>query len=348
MHERDTNEVFTNLFALSRLVTAWEPEPFEIAHLVRFSCAASAREAIWESMQTDCWNEEQLAELQREWESAKFFDGLPDTAELACANMTRMCQNARDESYSVGWGMVLRGVFQQDGFRNLWSAVQGYRQHISYRNSGSYEDEKALLIYFRERQRELKRASAISTWAEMRSLPGATNTVAFKGAEFSRIGTIMNLKRVGLGLQAQGRTMLSRAAETEVQRRLIVTAIALERFALQYKTYPKSLAELVPPFLPGFPSDFMDGKPLRYRRLDDGRYILYSVGLDCVDNGGQMMSPIVLNRSARHAPRFSTRGDSDIVWPLSATQAEIDSFEEENKNQENRRRALPNEDALER
>jgi hypothetical protein len=344
MHEHNTNGVFTNLFALSRMVTAWTPEPIEISHMVRFACEGIAQRAIWESMQADYWNETQLALLQREWESVRFFEGLPETAELSCANMVRTCEAARDESYSAkigGWGTVFRGIFSspKSGFQDLWWAIQGYRQHASYRNRGSYEDEKALLLYYRDRNRELKRAISYSTWAEMRPLPGATNIVAFQGARTSRIQAMMNVKQLTLASQSQGLgpTLLARAAAAEASRRLIVTAIALERYAIQHREYPKSLADVVPAFLPAVPVDFMDGRELRYRRLDDGRYLLYSVGLDCVDNGGQMITPEHL--STRYLPPGGTmilpHLDTDIVWALRATQADVDLFEAQRKDYQN-------------
>jgi hypothetical protein len=99
-----------------------------------------------------------------------------------------------------------------------------------------------------------------------------------------------------------------RASEAEARRRLIVTAIALERFRLQNGNYPQSLNELVPRFLNVPPIDFMDGQPLRYRRTDDGHFILYSVGLDCHDDGGIMRMP---NQSP-----LSPRNNFDLVWPL--------------------------------
>ena len=87
MHRQNTNGVFTNLLGLSRMVTAWSPEPVDVSHLVRFACVGIAQRALWESMQTDLWNDERLAVMQHEWESAKFFDGLSETAELSCADM---------------------------------------------------------------------------------------------------------------------------------------------------------------------------------------------------------------------------------------------------------------------
>ena len=77
----------------------------------------------------------------------------------------------------------------------------------------------------------------------------------------------------------------------ENERRMAVTAIALERFRLRHGEYPAQLAGLVPAFLPKAPIDLMDGKPLRYRRKDDGTFLLYSVGEDGKDDEGDSSPP---------------------------------------------------------
>lgn len=60
------------------------------------------------------------------------------------------------------------------------------------------------------------------------------------------------------------------------------TALAVERYRLERGALPGSLAEL-----PGeVPTDIYSGAPLRYRRLDNG-YVVYSVGFDGKDGGGE-------------------------------------------------------------
>jgi len=66
----------------------------------------------------------------------------------------------------------------------------------------------------------------------------------------------------------------------------------------------------------------MDGKPLRYRLTADGHFVLYSVGLNCVDDGGTLL---------RHERRESSGGllppgpqqATHLVWPRPASTADI-------------------------
>ena len=89
---------------------------------------------------------------------------------------------------------------------------------------------------------------------------------------------------------SQGQSLLGLAAEAEARRRILIAAIALKRYRGRHGGYPKALQELVPELLQSPPIDFMDGKPLRYQLTDDGHFVLYSVGLDCVDDGGNAAS----------------------------------------------------------
>ena len=68
-------------------------------------------------------------------------------------------------------------------------------------------------------------------------------------------------------------------------------ACALERYRAANGGYPETLEALVPQFASKLPHDLFDGRPLRYRRTDDGRYLLYSIGWNSKDDGGKMEPP---------------------------------------------------------
>jgi hypothetical protein len=69
--------------------------------------------------------------------------------------------------------------------------------------------------------------------------------------------------------------------------RCALVAVAAEQHRLEHGAWPASPARLVPTFLPELPVDPFDGKPLRSKRLPDG-IVVYSVGPDGVDDGGQV------------------------------------------------------------
>jgi tetratricopeptide (TPR) repeat protein len=66
-------------------------------------------------------------------------------------------------------------------------------------------------------------------------------------------------------------------------------ACALERYRLAHGEYPETLDALEPQFIEKLPHDIINGQPLHYRRTDDGKFVLYSVGWDEKDDGGKII-----------------------------------------------------------
>ena len=71
----------------------------------------------------------------------------------------------------------------------------------------------------------------------------------------------------------------------DAAHRMLITELAIRLFVDRHDAKPKQLSELVPVFLPSVPIDPFSGLPLIYRQTADGR-VVYSVGVDGVDNGG--------------------------------------------------------------
>ena len=75
-----------------------------------------------------------------------------------------------------------------------------------------------------------------------------------------------------------------------VKQRCALAACAIERFRLVTNRLPETLDELVPDYLDAVPTDPYVGAPLRYKRRDPG-YVVYSVGRDGSDDGGEILTP---------------------------------------------------------
>jgi hypothetical protein len=193
-----------------------------------------------------------------------------------------------------------------------------------YRNYGAYEDEGTAMRFYRQRKNALAKANKGTTWAELQSLDGITNQLALEraGAGLSRLGNFANQgpRGMGGGFMRQ-RSLAARAAETETWRRLVCTALALECFYLHHGSYPKALSDLAPAFVP--PVDYMDGKPLRYRSLGGTNFIVYSTGLDCIDDGGIMQAET--NQMGGFGRGFSRWEQPDMSWPRAASPEETES-----------------------
>lgn len=335
LRDQHQDAAWTNLVALTRLVTAYEPEPAEVSHLVRYASVTTAYDATWQLLQHGGWSEEQLKSLQQQWESVNFFQGWPETAAFSRASGVNACQQERERPFSSGF--PLREVFRNP--RYAWPAIVNYRRQVQYRHHGSYEDEKDLMVYYRDRETQLRDAIKASSWSEMRQLPGVTNALPFRSKYASGLQSLLNTRQMAMAVRGSEQGPLGRAAEAEAHRRIILTALAVERFHVSRGAYPKTTKELVPAFLERVPIDFMDGMPLRYLLSDDGHYIIYSIGLDCVDNGGimpsrqkrgWMMDGIADPTGYPGGSRL--RQPADLVWPRPATIAEIEAQKADERN----------------
>ena len=67
-----------------------------------------------------------------------------------------------------------------------------------------------------------------------------------------------------------------------------IVACALQRYRLAHGAYPDSLESLAPQFIAKLPHDLINGQPLKYRRSEDGQYVLYSVGWNETDDDGRV------------------------------------------------------------
>jgi hypothetical protein len=89
----------------------------------------------------------------------------------------------------------------------------------------------------------------------------------------------------------------------------IATALALHTFRIEHHTYPASLVDLVPSYLPKLPADpFGSGETLRYR-VTNGRYVLYSIGPDGKDDMGNAIEDKTRTGISRYAIHLESKGD---------------------------------------
>jgi hypothetical protein len=328
LHDGNKDTAWTNVLACTRLVTAWDPEPTDVSHGVRIACAYLAHNAAWQALQAGGWADDRLAHLQHEWESIDFFRGLPETAAFARAGAADICQRERQEPLPASqfFNELRRSP------RNAWYGFIEHWRRVRYRHYGSYEDERALLLYYRDRELQVRRAVQAPTWSEMRLLPGVTNMVPFRSKYPSRMQSLLNMRQMRLSIPGRGQGLLGRAPEAEARRRLLITAIALERYRGRHGGYPKTLQELVPELVQSPPVDFMDGKPLRYCLGEDGHFVLYSVGLDSADDGGRMLAR-GRRRPAGDSPFRLAQQPIDLVWPRPASAAEVQEQQAEEERQ---------------
>ena len=315
LHEGYTDLAWTNLLAATRLVTAWEPEPDELSHKERFTLTAMAFAATWQALQAHQFSDAQLERLQTEWQSVNFFTNLAETVAFGRASGVAAIQRERLQPIagrflSAGW---LQAAFKSP--RSAWADLVFQKNILRYHAHDSYVEEKNLLLFSRNQENELRAAYRASNWLQMRSMPGVMTNTPFSWPLYPRPPVRGRLTTIVGPAEDHGTSFIGRAAEAEARRDLLLTALALERYRLVYASYPFTMDGLSDDFKKIAPTDFMDGQPLHYRFTSEGNFVLYSVGLDCVDDGGKLPLP-----DAPRMPRDSSGNlvaptNEDIVWP---------------------------------
>jgi hypothetical protein len=96
-------------------------------------------------------------------------------------------------------------------------------------------------------------------------------------------------------------------------------ACALERYRLTNGKLPDTLEALAPQFLAAVPNDVIDGKPLHYRPAADGGYLLYSIGWNQTDEGGELaLKRQRVHERAEELPFVSVDiAQGDWVWKMT-------------------------------
>jgi hypothetical protein len=83
-------------------------------------------------------------------------------------------------------------------------------------------------------------------------------------------------------------------AELRLKARLRAAAvgIACERYRRANGRWPNTLAEIPNTILPAVPTDPFDGLPLRFSRVEEDGLVIYSVGPDRTDDGGNLTTKV--------------------------------------------------------
>lgn len=255
---------FTDLQTVLHLSDAPKDEPLLISQAVRQSLLHRAMQTLWEGMHDHRWTDAQLALIQRHLASvdpvADFSRALRREPAFQNLSTVRILQDR--DGYRKSWANIVPG--------NMLPPI--FSLYVRFAPSGwFYRNEIASDQRIEEALAALTKGKASGVFVPTEFRPGDRTKlyellVDFPGSFFSNC--------------------ISQIPQSQMRLKLAETACALERFHLANRAYPQTLAELTPQFIANIPSDFMDGQPLRYRRLDDHKFVLYSVGLDRKDDGG--------------------------------------------------------------
>jgi hypothetical protein len=188
----------------------------------------------------------------------------------------------------------------------LEDAMMDYLYLPIYKLTSIDQDELFYLRNMQESITALRLLKAHRLWSEAKQrlnlISSNVNTVA---SSPQRLRYLFSLIAIPNYMRA-----CETAVHGETERQMTLVAIALRRFQLRHGELPPSLERLVPEFLPAVPQDYLGARPLAYRVQADGSCMLYSVGDDGKDDGGDP-NPSPGGRNGLWSGR-------DAVWPAPA------------------------------
>jgi hypothetical protein len=245
-----------------RIADRFTREPLLINWLVRIAGIEITHQGVWEGLRAGRWQDSHLKTIQNELARNDVFDGLSPCLRAERTLFTRTLLQSPATILDYLTPTAVTPLLFVDWAPKGWF----YSSAL----------EVSLLID----QLDMACAARLS----IRGFPFASTQMAI----WDRAPTARNyLARMTWSNMIHKHWLKACRAQTSVN--LAITACALERFFLRYASYPDTLNELVPEFLESVPIDHADGKALRYRRSQDGRYRIYSVGLDGEDENGKLL-----------------------------------------------------------
>jgi hypothetical protein len=251
-----------------RLADTIRDEPMLITFLVRVAILDLAIQPVWEGLISHRWSEGQLATLQSTFERTDQFEPFVKSLRgerLLSYHQIRMVRENRDQ---------IADVFSRDGKTNTLSRVFAHAVPSGW----FYQNELRMDRFYTEGllpaiDPDLQRiypkvaAAADRRVKTMRDTPYSIMCKIFAPAV----------------VRHSRKAALSQAGVNQA-----AVACTLERYRLAHGEFPEKLDVLVPQFLSKIPHDVIDGQPLRYSRTTSNEFILYSIGWNEIDDGGQI------------------------------------------------------------
>jgi hypothetical protein len=333
LHRDNSHEACTDVRACLALLRTQTDDRFEITHLARFALAQGiCARGTWDILQTTNASEDDLARLQDDWAALKLVGPLKESFLFERVSSLQEQEKLRHSSTNfqmeVSWteGAVLMREYSDSAPSGMFAAFNKVSAGVSlkihelhWRWFRSYQDE---ILGLQLWQTLIEGTQMMTTNHSFPTLQAyATNRFNLLGFD-----SIKDIPYYFISQNADAQlNSIRKAAQAETVRNIVMTAIALKRYEMRHQQLPETLEKLVPEFLTTVPVDWMDGQPLRYRRNADGTFLLYSVGENGKDDGG---NPELQTDAGTRFSRYDWqhRAALDWVWPQLAAPEEVQDY----------------------
>jgi hypothetical protein len=330
----------TNICAMLAIARGCHDERTIISQYVVIVMGMMSFESTWELLQAPNSTDEHLYRLQQEWENLEFIGDAEQALQMERAMLESAAAQMRNSSNplesimggsSSSGGSTPRSINWLEGLsefsKSLWNGSRRYAELTLWRVSWSYKDElralqgqQALIEAARQVQTDgFFQNALLEKNRKLKALGFPTTSGTWDWDFYCNSYDEPDLRAPFSQSVVSTRRVLHRVMAAETAKRMAIVSIALKRYQLQKGSYPEDLKTLIPEFLSSVPNDPVDGKPLRYTVQSNRTFLLYSIGEDNVDDGGNPSS-------TTQSKMFSWLEGRDWVWPHPASGEEIEWF----------------------
>lgn len=332
LHEGKPREAVPDLVTETDLPRMLARDGIVISELVRIAIASIARADAWEVLQADGWTDDDLARIQRVWERQEFLNAMVRALEgerVFAQSTYEMMRKSNQQTADVLFGLQLIGMEDTPKWEQKLNDLPGGDTVTRFLRNEVYSPlwrfawlDQDLAHYLKYLQEMINLGREASQEKSLKAMEPRMDELMLR---FQNRGFYDKLRFPSEMSVSSLSRVLYRVMRVETERSLVLGAIALKRYILRYGKPPSSLSALVPEFLSSVPVDYMDGQPVKYRAQPDGGFLLYSVGEDGKDDGGDAsLAPGKISPGV-------TWNRKDVVWPAPATAEEVEVYRRERK-----------------
>jgi len=310
LHANDRSRALADIHAITRLTEFNKEDPTLIAQMIRVAITGLGLSVTWQALQNQDWTESELVALQQDWDHADILQ----TFDLGLLGERASGERVFEITRTDGAYKTLNQIYSGFGSSSPWTGTSISDKVKTRFLAGMWrlsaeQDEMLALDHYQgmiDCARDLKQ----KPWPEVQMR--STNLINQLDKEIGGATGLGKYKYLlsSMMIPNHGKALLT-MVRNETLRRLTITAIALKRFQLRHGKLPAGLEELVPEFISAVPIDLMNQQPLCYRLNPDGTFVLYSVGEDGKDDGGDPTS-------VGTVPKPDLWTGRDAVWPSAA------------------------------
>ena len=304
-----TTEAASDVALAFRLGHSLREDPYQISQLVRYACDAIALHALWEGLIDHRWSDEQLARFQDVLSRRDYTPG--SIRAIECERNIAGYELERILADRFGRLQQLEAL----GGNNSPSEVEELLTAISILMPGGWfrQNQAQLMLGYQNlldsARTAMKPAARMEALKEAQTLDEVADRFLLDASAHTTPRNFLVRRLLpSLGKASQ------RAQRAITLARLGAVACALERHHRAHGRYPESLLDLGPATLKALPDDWMSGQPFHYRRTEDGRFELWSVGPDGKDDGGIYRT--------RNQKNQMVGEDRDWPWPSATPNTE--------------------------